>query len=167
MNKNKNVSYGGLGCALCVLMLAMSAYLPTLKAATLFAASVLSYVVCAASGIRTAVVMYFASSVLAFFICQSGSPAIVFSYIICFGNYPFLKYVLDGKRIAISCAAKAILYVVYFFAVYAVFVRVLNLPVGYSPAILLFGGAFVFAFYDFLIAYTGKRLVYLLNKKHF
>lgn len=164
---HKNISYGGLGCALCVLMLAMSTYLPTLKAATLFAASALSFVVCIVSGCKTALIMYAASSALAFFICQSASPAIVISYIICFGNYPIAKYFLERGKIFISYGAKALLYVIYFVVTYSVFAFVLNLPLGYSPLILFVIGIFVFAFYDFLVGYFGRYLVYLLNKNHF
>ncbi len=160
----KNVSYGGLGCALGVIFLAMSAYLPTMKAATLFLASALVYVILFKIGFKWTFVMYAATSILAFFVCQSGSPAIVASYIICFGNYPVIKAYLDRRSRIVNYAAKLILYTLYFFAVYYVFVKVLSLPIVYSVAALYGLGMVVFYFYDYLLLSTGRYLINLLNK---
>ncbi len=159
----KKISYGGLGCALCVILLAMSSYLPTLKVATLFAASVIPYVVCRVTSTGTAFAMYGAASILSFLICQSGSPTVVAAFILCFGNYPVLKAIVDKKAFIPQNALKIALYIIYFFVVYFVFTKVLIIPVIYSPAILFVVGVIVFYLYDFLIMQTGVYLIQRLN----
>ncbi len=160
----KNVSYGGLGCALGIIFLTMSAYLPTLKAATLFLSSALVYVMLFKIGFKWTFVMYAATAILAFFVCQSASPAITASYIICFGNYPVVKVWLDRRKTVINYGAKLVFYTLYFFAVYYVFVNVLSLPVDYSVVLLYGLGLVVFYFYDYLLLSTGRYLMNLLNK---
>ncbi len=161
----KKVSYGGLGCALCVLLITMSAYLPTLKAATLFAASIIPYVVCCLSSVKIALAMYGATSILAFLICQAGSPAIVAAFIICFGNYPIIRYILGKRGRTFRNTAKLVLYALYALAVYFVFTKVLLIPIIYSPIILFILGAAVFYFYDFLLVQTARQVLSRLNNR--
>ena len=120
---HKKVSYGGLGCALAVLFIAMSAYLPTLKAATLFVASLITHIVVYFANKKTGVVMYGATSILGFLICQSASPVIVFAYIICFGNYPVIKNILDSLPVKLKYLLKTLVYVLYFGAVYFAIIK--------------------------------------------
>ena len=115
----KKITYGGLGCALCILMLIGASYLPTLKAAFLFVASVIPYVIYHILDVKMAFAMYGATSVLAFFICQSGSPAVVAAFIICFGNYPIIKAIADKKTPVFKYILKAIFYVIYFVIIYS------------------------------------------------
>jgi len=161
---NNKIAYGGMGCALCVIMLAMSAYLPTGRAATLFIASLLSYVMCFVANKKTAFIMYAASCVLGLILLSGGSPVIIASYIICFGNYPILKTIIDFKPIAFKIIAKAILYTIYFILVCLVCRLVINVEIQYAMPLLYAAAIFVFAFYDYLILYSGRYVVSLLNK---
>lgn len=160
---HKKISYGGIGCAVCILLLVMSSYLPTLKLATLFASSVIPYVIFKLAGFRTSIVMYGATSILAFFLCQSGSPSAVAAFVICFGNYPVFKGLIDKKTTAIRVTVKLLLYVVYFVAVYFVFTKFLLIPMIYSPVLIFAAGVVVFFFYDYLLKTTGIYLLYRLN----
>ena len=155
----KKITYGGLGCALCVLLLLGASYLPTLKAALLFLASVMPYVVFRVTDVKIAFAMYGATSILAFLTCQSGSPAIVASFIICFGNYPIFMAIVDRFGFWIRNIAKFALYTIYFFGIYIIFTRVLLLPVPYSPYLFFGVGAIVFYIYDCLIVQTGDYLM--------
>lgn len=161
---HKRISYGGMGCALCVILLAMASYLPTGRAATLFLASLLSYVMCFAAGKKTALIMYGAASALSMLIFPGGSLGIVISYVICFGNYPILKTIIDAKPLGLQIIFKLVLYGIYFAVVYAVFKLIINQAIPYAPVLLFLGGIFVFAFYDYLILYTGRYIDGFLHK---
>ena len=160
----KKVAYGGLASALCIILLAMSSYLPTLKAATLFMASVISYVVYRITDGKTAFLAYASSAILGFFLCQSGSPVIVVAYCVCFGNYPIFAALLLNRNITMQLIVKAILYIVYFFAVFFIFTKVLIIPLPYSSYLLFGAGAVAFAAYDFLVLRTGEYLLNYLRK---
>ena len=160
----KKIAYGGIASALCIILLAMSSYLPTLKAATLFSASVIPYVVCKFLNIKSAFLMYGATAILAFLICQSGSPEVAFSFGICFGNYPVFAAILERKNLIFKLISKMLLYTLYFIAVYLVFTKLLLLPLPWSPFILFALGIFVFAIYDYLIQRTGEYLLYILKR---
>lgn len=161
----KKIAHGGIAAALSVILLALSVYLPTGKAAALFLASTLSYVMCFIADKKTAVVMYLASSVLGFIISPAGALTIITTYIICFGNYPIFKTTLDTKPLAISVLFKLLLYILYCVAVYLVFTFIAKITLPYAPWVLLAAGVPVFAFYDFLLSYTGKYLAYQLSKR--
>ncbi len=161
----KKIAHGGIATALSVILLAMSAYLPTGKAATLFMASVLAYIMCFIADRKTSTVMYLASAVLGFIISPAGALTIITTYIICFGNYPIIKTLLDTKPLALALMCKFLLYVVYCIAVYLVFTFITNVALPYAPALLFIAGIFVFAFYDFLLSYTGKYLAQQISKR--
>lgn len=161
---HKKVSYGGLGCALAVLFIAMSAYLPTLKAATLFVASLITYVVVWFTNKKTGIIMYGATSILALLICQSASPVIVLAYVICFGNYPVVKRILEKYPTKLAYVLKALSYAVYFCAAYFVFTAFLRIVIPFSPYFLALGGLAVFLVYDFLLEYAGMYFLNLLSK---
>lgn len=160
----KKIAYGGVASALCIILLAMSSYLPTLKAATLFAASVIPYAVCKFLSVKTAFLMYGATAILAFIICQSGSPEVAFSFGICFGNYPVFAAILERKSLSFSFISKILLYTIYFIAVYLVFTKLLLISLPWSPLILFALGIIVFAVYDYLIKRTGNYLLYILER---
>lgn len=162
----KKVAYGGMATALCIILLAMSSYLPTLKAATLFMASVIPYVVYRSTDGKTAFLVYASSAILGFLLCQSGSPAIVAAYCICFGNYPVFLALLANRRFALQITAKIILYIVYFVAVFLIFTKVLIIPLPYSSYLLFGAGAVAFAVYDFLMLRTGEYLLNYLRKNN-
>lgn len=161
---HKKVSYGGLGCALAVLFIAMSAYLPTLKAATLFVASLITHIVVCFTNKKTGIIMYGAASILAFLICQSASPVIVFSYIICFGNYPVIKKVFETQNVKLAYLLKVLSYIIYFSVVYFAFTAFLKVNIPFSPYFLALGGLVLFFAYDFLLEYAGMYFMNLLSK---
>ena len=160
----KKIAYGGMAAALCVILLALSSYLPTLKAATLFMASVIPYVVFRFVDGKTAFLVYFASAVLGFFLCQAGSPVIVVAYCVCFGNYPVFSALLANKTLVMQVIFKTLLYVIYFLTIFLIFTKVLFLPLPYSSYLLFGAGAVAFAVYDFLIPRTGEYLLNYLRK---
>lgn len=158
----KKITYGGIGAALCVLVLVISAYLPTGRAASLFIASVLCYTMCYLSDCRTAVTMYVASTLLSFIFMPSSSTIV--SFAICFGNYPIIKSYIDTKPQKFCFVLKFVLYTIYFLAVYFVFKHILNITIPYVPFILYAFGVLVFYFYDWLLVSTGRYIMYLLHK---
>lgn len=162
---NKNIAYGGMGTSLAVLMLALSAYLPTGKAATLFLASLTLYVISLYTNVKTAIIVYVASSVLSVLIAPGGIGGNIISFIICFGNYPVIKTTLDKLKLPISILFKFILYTVYYAVVYLVFTFVFNISIPYAVWMLYLGGIFVFAFYDYLLHSTGLYVMNILFKR--
>ncbi len=162
---NKKLALGGIGTALSVLFLALSAYLPTGRAACLFVASLISYIIACMADKKTAVIMFLATSVLSVFISPAGIVSVAIVYIICFGNYPIIKHYLDIKPKYVAMILKLLCYTVYSIIVYMVFSFVLNINIPYAPIVLYFVGIFVFAFYDFLLSYAGKYALGILFKR--
>ncbi len=162
---NKKLALGGIGTALGVLFLALSAYLPTGRAACLFIASLVSYIIACMADKKTAFIMFLATSVLSVFISPAGIASAVIVYIICFGNYPIIKHYLDIKPMFIALISKILCYTVYCIIVYLAFSYALNINIPYAPVALYFVGIFVFAFYDFLLSYAGKYALGILFKR--
>ncbi len=161
---HKKISYGGIGAALLIIFVWLAVYLPTGKAALIFASSLLVYIMCYELDRKTAFTMYLASSVLAFLLLLGASPVIVSAYIICFGNYPITKTFFDTKRLPVQILCKFIMYTLYFASVYAVTKLALNLTLPYALPVLYIGGIAVFGFYDWLLSQTGRYAYSLLHK---
>ncbi len=155
----KKIAYGGMGTALCVLLILGSAYLPTGKAALLFMASFAVYLLTLCTDKKTALVCYGAASLLVFFITSFANPLITVSFVLCFGNYPVLKILLDSLRFIIATVIKIIVYTVYFFVVYFAVTMLFDVSVPYGLPLLYPVGALAFAFYDILLLHTGKYVV--------
>lgn len=161
---HKKISYGGIGTAICIILIYLAVYLPTGKAALVFVSSLLVYIMCYEIDKKTAFTMYLASSVLAFLLLLGASPVIVSSYIICFGNYPLLKTFFDTKRPCLQVLYKFIMYTLYFISVYAASKLAFNLTLPYALPLLYIGGIAVFGFYDWLLSQTGRYAYSLLHK---
>ena len=162
---NKKLAYGGIGTALSVVFLALCAYLPTGRAASLFLSSLVSYIIACMTDKKTALMMFVASAVLSVVISPAGMLSVAAVYIICFGNYPILKNYIDLKPAVVNIFLKFVCYTIYALVTYTVFLKVLNIKITYNAAILYILGALLFAFYDFLIAYTGKYALGILYKR--
>ncbi len=162
---HKQAAYGGVFTALGILLITLAAYLPSAKAAALFAASLAVFVLTDISGVRTALLSYAATAILGIVISNGASPAVIVSYAVCFGNYPVFKKVLDGKKCVFSVIFKAVLYIVYFAAVFVIFKMFIKVDLMYSTSILFVAGAALFAFYDILLARTKAYALNIINKK--
>ncbi len=161
---HKKISYGGIGTALCIIFVWLAVYLPTGKAALVFAASLLVYIMCYELDRKTAFTMYLASSALSFLFLLGASPVIVSAYIICFGNYPIIKTFFDTKKLSLQILCKFIMYTLYFASVYTVMKLALNLTLPYALPVLYMGGIVLFGFYDTLLYQTGRYAYSLLHK---
>jgi len=161
---HKKVSYGGIATALAVLLLALSAYFPTGKAATLFASSAMVYAYRRISGVKAAFAMYAATAVLAFFLTAGAFSLITASFIICFGNYPVIRYFTENQNIVLKVAVRAALYSIYFAVVYGVVKYFMPAELPFSVLILYLAGAVAFTAYDVLLKYTGIYLEQLFYR---
>ena len=163
---NRKVAYGGVSTAIAVILLGLSTYLPTGKAATLFLASLTVYIVCLFFDKKTGVIVYLASSVLAFFVSSAGAVGIVALYAVCFGNYPVFKCMLDRVRCGVRISVKIVLYTIYCLVVYAGILLLAGIKFSnYLIPLLYIAGVFCFWFYDYLLANTGRYAVNILNKR--
>jgi hypothetical protein len=163
---HKKIAYGGIATALCVIMLVLSSYLPTLKAATLFSASAVVYIYCMITNPKAAFAMYLASSVLGFLIVSAASPVILLSFAICFGNYPVIRGFIERKNIVLSTVLKLLAYTVYFALMFYATKHFLVMPLPFAWWILYALGAVLFFAYDFLLKSTGEyifRIFYTLK----
>lgn len=161
---HKKVSYGGMATALAVILLAFSVYLPTAKAATLFAASALVYTYRRISGVKAAFAMYAATSALAFLLTAGAFSIVTASFIICFGNYPVIRYFTENKNTVVLIVLRALLYSAYFVCVYIIAHYFMPAELPFSVFILYFAGAVVFIAYDVLLNYTGIYLEQLFYR---
>ncbi len=158
----KKVTYGGMGTALCVLLLVMSSYLPAGKAASLFLASALCYTMCYVADCKIACIMYVAATLISLIFMPGVAVTAVFA--ICFGNYPVIKAYIDTRSVKLRVLFKLVLYTVYFLSVYLVFKFLLNITIPYALILLYVIGVPVFAFYDWLLVSTGRYIMHLLRK---
>lgn len=161
---HKKIAYGGMATALAVIMLLLSMYFPTGKAASLFAASALVYGFRLICGVKASLAMYIASAILGFLLSSGASPTIAASFIICFGNYPVLRYFTENKPIAFVIIMRAVLYSVYFALVLVVFKYFIPVVFPLSPVLLYIAGAVLFAAYDVLLKYTGEYIAGLFYR---
>lgn len=161
---HKKIAYGGISTALAVIMLVFSTYLPTAKAATLFAASALVYGFRLICGVRASFAMYAASAILGFLLSSGASPAIAAAFIICFGNYPVLRCLTENRPLSVMIILRAVLYTVYFALAFWVFKYLIPVEFPFSPVILYGAGAVLFAMYDVLLKYTGDYIVQLFYR---
>lgn len=158
---HKKIAYGGMTTALAVLMLVLSAYLPTAKAATLFLASALVYGYRLTVGVKASALVYGASAILGFLICFGASPFISISYVICFGNYPVLRKFTENRPVFAKVILRGILYSLYFGAVLNVSKYFIPDALMFSPLVLYIIGAVLFAAYDVLLFHTGGQMLRL------
>ena len=162
---HKNIAYGGVFAALSVLLITLAAYLPSAKAALLFAASLTVFVLAGLSGVKTAAVMYAAVSVLGFLTARGTSPVVIITYTVCFGSYPLFKKLLSRQSMIFSIIIKVLLYTLYFAVLFVILKFFVSVDFKYSTVLLFAAGAPVFAFYDVLLDRTGEYALKLLNKK--
>ena len=161
----RKIAYGGMGAALCLLLLAGSVYLPTGKAALLFLSSLVIYMLTFLTDKKTALICYVAAAALSVVFTSLSSVLITLSFGVCFGNYPVLKCYIDTRKFVLSLIIKFAAYSVYFFAVYFSFVLLFEGTLPYVWWILYFAGVAVFAFYDILLAQTGRYVMARLLKR--
>jgi hypothetical protein len=155
----KKITYGGMTTALCVILIAASAYMPTGKAALLFIASFAVYILALRTDVKTSLISYVAASAVVFMLTSFANPLITVSFVLCFGNYPVLKKFLDSLKVSVSIIIKFIAYTLYFFAVYFAVTKAFDVVVPYGLIILYPAGVIAFAFYDFLLLNTGKYVM--------
>ena len=155
----KKIAYGGMTTALCVILIAASAYLPTGKAALLFMASFAVYILALCTDAKTSLISYVAASAVVFMLTSFANTMITVSFVLCFGNYPVLKKYLDSLKFTMSIIFKFIAYTAYFFAVYFAVPKVFDIVIPYGLIILYPAGVIAFAFYDFLLLNTGKYVM--------
>jgi len=144
-----------MATALAVILLAFSVYIPTAKAATLFAASALVYAYRRLCGVKAAFAMYAATAVLAFLLTAGAFSLITASFIICFGNYPVIRYFTENKNILLMIIIKAVLYSIYFALVYSAVKYFMPASLPFSAVLLYLAGIGAFVAYDVLLKYTG------------
>ena len=153
---HKKVSYGGVGTALGIVLILIMSYVPSGRAALLFAASAIIYLMGKITDKRTSLLAYVATSLVAFLIVPSASPVLLWSYIICFGNFPIIRQILENKNKLIGIICKFILYILYFAGVYFTCTLIANVDFGYGIWLLFALGVPVFFFYDWLLFKTGS-----------
>lgn len=153
---HKKVSYGGVGTALGIVLILIMSYVPSGRAALLFAASAIIYLMGKITDKRTSLLAYIATSLVAFLIVPSASPVLLWSYIICFGNFPIIRQILENKNKLIGIICKFILYIFYFAGVYFTCTLIANVDFGYGVWLFFALGVPVFFFYDWLLFKTGS-----------
>ena len=161
---NKKISYGGIGCALTVLFLVLTVYLPSGKASCLFLASLTVYTVCKKANAKTGFICYIASTLLAFFLIPAFLSVSIIFFVVCFGNYPIiLNYSIRFKKIY-WMVFLFFYYTVCFVLMYVFAVNILNLVLPFKILPLYVAGYFVFIIYDRLLVRTGDYIISRLFK---
>ena len=155
LSPTKQITLGAMCIALTVLSLYAAAVLPTMRIACWFISSVFVYILCAEQAYFSALLVYAASTALAFLILPSRMALIPYAFLL--GHYGIFKTFLDerlGDRFVGSLLK--LLYCNLFFALavlLAVFVMkydlsALTLPVPLWAVVPLLQIAFLL--YDFL-----------------
>ena len=162
---HKKISYGGMGTALSVLLLFLAVYMPSGKIAIVFVSSLISYIIALELDKKTALIMFASTSAIAFLLLFGASPVIVTSYILCFGNYPVFKLLIDRTVISLQIILKLAIYSIYAFLMYMLCSLLFNITIPYSIVILYVVGIVIFGAYDYLLSYAGEYFRAFINKK--
>lgn len=160
--KNKNIALGGIFTATTVVVLYLSALLPTMRISLIAISSFMITILKIETKGKTAEMLYIASSILAFLLLPIKS--IAFLYAVLFGLYSIVKYYIEKLR-----NVKKEWFLKLFFAnivgilIYLVFRLVMMAEFQYVFYILLV--AYNIAFIIFDIAYTKLITIYLIRRK--
>lgn len=167
MNKSYNIAKGGLLTALSLIFLYLGSIMPTNKLAFLTLASCIIPLSLLMLGVKSAVIIYAASSILSLLLGLKGSALV---YTLFFGSYGFIKYYCEALRKPIlEIFLKLAFFNVTVFISYIVykllFIEIPTFKISFY--LLAVGLQIAFIFYDYaltlIIAYINKRLPNILK----
>lgn len=138
---SKKIGFAGLAAALGILLLSLSAMLPTGKMAFFFLSALPVMLTVTVSGIRYAFLCYAATALIGWFFFPSYPT--VLAYALFFGYYPLLKLLIERLRsLPMEWVIKAVLFLLCGAAAYFIYPGMLiymyaAIPVALAAADLL------------------------------
>jgi len=152
--KTKRITGGGICAALCIIMLLLSSYVPNLKLAFLFAASLVIGICILRYRLATAIMCYIATSAIAVFLLPNKFVGLAFLGL--FGNYPIIKlYIEKTRKIVVEYIVKFILANIYLVLIYIVMVALESTEIfDFSIYLLYFAGIALLLFYDLAFSFV-------------
>ncbi|ADK13361.1 MULTISPECIES: hypothetical protein [Clostridium] len=151
-NKTSNITKGGFLTTLGVILVYLSGIVPVNKASLLALASFIIPLSVLVTGYKNAITIYAATSLLSLLIC--GFKITVLSYIVFFGLYGLIKYLVEKLR---KLPLEIILKLAFFnicllvlFLLYSLFFPGL-LKIKISPYLIVLGTEIAFVIYDYLL----------------
>jgi hypothetical protein len=161
MNKASNIAKGGMITALSIILLYFSSIMPTNKLSFMIVASFLIPLSIINLNFRTSLIMYCATSILSLFLVPL--KGIVVLYIIFFGLYGFIKFLIEKIR---NFPIEILLKLVYFNIVlvllnllykqlFATMIDIKYLTTYLAISIIL--SQVLFIFYDYLVTLMIHR----------
>lgn len=156
------VAFGGILTALSIIFLYLASYAPYLKITMFFLSGLLVAVSLIEKGIRTAWLVYVASSLLSLLVI--GNMTAFMPYICFFGLYPLVKYYIEKKNENILQLVLKVLFCnLSLFALYFIWVKLLSIKVAFSiPLIyILIIIQPIFLLYDYVFT---KVIFYYIDK---
>lgn len=163
----KTVSRCAFMCALSFIILYLSVIVDTLKIVMLCISTALLCLVVDKDGIKNALITYFATSLILYFLLPDKFIAIV--YLISFGNYAIVKYFIENIRnFKMEIIIKFLVINIYFAIGFFVSKFFINFETIKIPMVALLILAYiVFFICDWAISYLFSYISIRLSKLNF
>jgi hypothetical protein len=163
MSKVNNLTRGGIYTALTVVLVYMSNIAPTSKLSLLALASVIIPLAILTTNVKTAVLVYAASSLLCFLL-NLGGVAII--YTLFFGLYGIAKYYIEKlRKLPIELILKFLVFNLSFSVMYFFYKLLFTelVPMNFSVYIIVLILEVAFFIYDYamtsMIAFINQKFV--------
>lgn len=160
--KAKHIAEDGIFAALTIVLLYSASILPISKLSILTIASCLIPISIIRTSIKSAVLVYIASSILSFFLVTTN---IALCYTLFFGIYGIIKYFIEKIRnMPIELLLKLIAFNILLVTIYLVTTNLLiNFNINYPLYIIWLAGQIVFLIYDYALTII---ISFYLNRIH-
>ena len=166
MKGAKSIALAGVTSALSVILLALGTYIEVIDLSCLFLASLLIMIPLTKDNFKTAILCYFAVSILSLiFTVSTGRFSVTILYVAFFGLYPIFLRFEEVKNINkyLMYPIKAVWFIATCFLMYFVFKMFIltnDMFEKYIVQIIIVGGLFVFVVFDYMM----KRFQKLTNQ---
>lgn len=157
-----SAAFGGILTALSLIFLYLASYAPSMKITMFFISGLLIGVSLIEKGIRTAWLVYGASSILSLLVL--GNMTIFISYICFFGLYPLIKYYIEKRNgNTLQIVLKILFCNLSLAMVYLIWIKLLSQKIIFpiSLILILIFIQPIFLFYDYVFT---RVIFYYIDK---
>lgn len=157
-----SAAFGGILTALSIIVLYLASYAPSIKITMFFISGLLIAVGLVEKGIRTAWLVYAASSILSLLVVSN--IAFILPYICFFGLYPLIKYYIEkNHKNKLQIIMKILFCNLSLSMVYLIWIKLLSQKIIFSISVIyvliLIQPAFLF--YDYIFT---RVIFYYIDK---
>lgn len=153
---SKNISRLGMMTALTIIILLMTSVFPTLKLTLLAVTTIVGGFIYLRMGIKSSVMVYATVSILSFFVLPS--KAVFVAYASFFGNYAFIKAIIEKcENIKKEWVLKIICSVIYSF-IFTLLAKIVGISVAFNKFVFVVVFIVLFAVFDIVLSFVFTNI---------